>query len=339
LLYGQHYRPYIKPKVPFGEGDMMTRYGYTLFCESTPPTDLVHQAVLAEKAGFDFLVISDHYHPWLTNQEHAAFAWSILGAVASATENIGIATMVTCPIMRYHPAIVAQAAATVAVLSGGRFTLGLGSGERLNEHIIGSGWPSVRVRQDMLDEAVSIIKLLHSGGYRSFDGDYFSLDDARVFDLPENEIPIFLAAGGKSAATLAAKHGGVCITEPNTEIVEQYVTAGGNAKDTWGQVILSWDSDEDTAMQTAYDEFRFSAGGWKVQAELPNPVNFDAATKNVRPIDLTESIPCGPSASTHRKAIKKFTKAGIQNLAVAYPGKDTEGFMKFWKTELQPSLR
>jgi G6PDH family F420-dependent oxidoreductase len=316
----------------------MTRYGYTLFCEGTPPTDLVHQAVLAEKAGFDFLVISDHYHPWLTSQEHSAFAWSVLGAVASATESIQLATMVTCPIMRYHPAIIAQASATVAVLSNGRFTLGLGSGERLNEHIIGSGWPSVRVRQAMLDEAVRIIRMLHSGGYQSFEGKYFTIDDARVFDLPDKEIPLFLAAGGKNAASLAARYGGVCITEPKAEIVKQYASEGGDTTATWGQVILSWDKDEHAAMQIAYDQFRFSAGGWKVQAELPNPVNFDAATKNVRPLDLTESIPCGPGASTHRKAINKFTKAGIQNLAVAYPGTDTEGFMKFWKTELQPSL-
>jgi G6PDH family F420-dependent oxidoreductase len=316
----------------------MAQYGYTLFCEGTSPNDLVRQAVLAENAGFDFLVISDHYHPWLTNQEHSAFAWSVLGAVASATNHIQLATMVTCPIMRYHPAIIAQASATIAVLSNNRFTLGLGSGERLNEHIIGSGWPSVHVRQQMLDEAIRIIRMLHSGGYQSFEGDYFELDDARVFDLPDKPIPIFVAAGGTSAAGLAANYGGVCITEPKAAIVKRYTDEGGDPKTTWGQVVLSWDEDEHAAMQTAYDQFRFSAGGWKVQSELPNPINFDAATKNVRPVDLTENIPCGPNVALHQKAINKFTKAGINNLAVAYPGDNVEGFMKFWKTKLQPSL-
>lgn len=314
------------------------RYGYTLFCEGTSPVGLIHQAVPAEKTDSDFPVISDHYHPWLTSQEHSAFAWSILGAVASVTESIQLATMVTCPIMRYHPAIIAQASATIAVLSKNRFTLGLGSGERLNEHIIGSGWPSVRVRQAMLNEAVRIMRVLHSAGYQSFDGDYFDLDDARVFDLPNKETPIFVAAGGKSAARLAARQGGICMTEPDNTIIKQYVTCGGNSDATWGQVVLSWDKDEDTAMQNVYDQFRVSAGGWKVQAELPNPINFDAATKNVRPLDLTETIPCGPDVSQHKKAINKFKKAGVNNLAVAYPGSDNEGFMKFWKTRLRPSL-
>ncbi len=179
----------------------MAQYGFTLFCEGTSSIELVERASLAEKAGFDFVVISDHYHPWLSTQSHSAFAWSILGAVASVTERIQLATMVTCPTMRYHPAIIAQASATIAVLSGNRFTLGLGSGERLNEHIISSGWPSVRVRQEMLDEAVRIIRMLHSGGYESFDGEYFSVDDARVFDLPDRRYPVFLAAGGNLAVT------------------------------------------------------------------------------------------------------------------------------------------
>jgi len=316
----------------------MTRYGYTLFCEGNHPADLVHQAVLAEKADFDFLVISDHYHPWLTSQKHSAFAWSVLGAIASATKHIQLATMVTCPTMRYHPAIIAQASATIAVLSENRFTLGLGSGERLNEHIIGSGWPSVHVRQAMLDEAIRIIRMLHNGGYQSFAGNYFELDDARVFDLPDKPIPIYIAAGGKTAAALAAKYGGICITEPKREIINEYLAGGGDADTTWGQVVLSWAEDEQTAMQTAYDQFRFAAGGWKVQAELPNPINFDAATRNVRPADLAEVIPCGPEALLHKKAMSKFKKAGVNNLAVAYPGDDTEGFMKFWKTELLPSL-
>jgi len=318
----------------------MARFGYTLYCEGNDPRDLVRQAVTAEETGFDFLVISDHYHPWLTDQSHAGFAWSILGAVAQATSRIKLATMVTCPIMRYHPAIIAQAAATVGILSEGRFTLGLGAGERLNEHIVGSGWPSASVRQKMLREAIEIIHSLWQGGYQSYEGRYFKVDDARIFDLPEKPMELFVAAGGSQAAKLAAEYrDGVCMTEPDQSIPKAYTAAGGDAANVWGQVVLSWDKDKSAAQQTAYKQFRFAAGGWKVQAELPNPINFDAATKHVRPEDLSESIPCGPEASEHLRGINTFLESGVHNLAVAYPGTDYEGFMEFWKQQLAPELK
>jgi len=201
----------------------MPKLGYTLYCEGNPPKDLVRQAVAAEEAEFDFLVISDHYHPWLTSQSHSAFAWSVLGAVAQATDRIELATMVTCPIMRYHPAIVAQMAATVAVLSDERFTLGLGAGERLNEHVVGRGWPPVDVRHEMLREAVGVIRELWDGGYVTHRGDHFVVEDARVFDLPRRRIPTYVAAGGTRAAELAADIAdGVCATEPDEDIVSAY---------------------------------------------------------------------------------------------------------------------
>jgi G6PDH family F420-dependent oxidoreductase len=317
----------------------MQQFGYTLYCEGNDPKDLVRQAILAEEAGFDFLVISDHYHPWLTDQAHAGFAWSILGSVAQATERIHLATMVTCPIMRYHPAIIAQAAATVGVLSDGRFTLGLGAGERLNEHIVGEGWPSVHIRHKMLREAITIIQKLWQGGYQSFEGEYFKLDDARIFDLPEQSPEMFTAAGGPRAARLAADmHTGVCITEPKQDIIQAYLEATGVADNTWGQVVLSWDTSEEAGLNTAYRQFRFSAGGWKVQAELPNPINFDAATKTVQPQGLADSIPAGPDPQKHASAIRKYIEAGVRHLAVAYPGSDPEGFMKFWQEEMRPAL-
>jgi G6PDH family F420-dependent oxidoreductase len=317
---------------------VMTQYGYTLFCEGNDPRDLVDQAVMAEAAGFDFLVISDHYHPWLPVHEHSGFAWSILGAVAQATKEIRLATMVTCPIIRYHPAIVAQMAATVAVLSGGRFTLGLGAGERLNEHIVGEGWPAVTQRHQMLREAIDVIMELWDGGYVNYVGEYYTVEDARVFDLPDDPIPLFVAASGKSSATLAAESGGVCITEPDASVIEAYKVAGGDSGDVWGQVVLSWDPDAQAGLETAHRQFRFAAGGWKVQAELPNPVNFDAATKQVRPEDLAANIPAGPDVAKHREGMQRFVKAGVQHLAVAYPGTDFKGFMKFWEQELHPAL-
>lgn len=316
----------------------MTKYGFTLFCEGFAPSDLVQQAIKAEEAGFDFLVISDHYHPWVPNQTHAGFAWNILGAVAQATEHIQLSTMVTCPIMRYHPAIVAQMAATVAVLSGGRFTLGLGAGERLNEHIVGRGWPSATTRHKMLKEAVEIIQMLWKGDYCSYDGKYYQVEDAKVFDLPAEPIPLFMAAGGQKAAALAAHLGaGFCNTEPNADIINTYLEEGGNADDTWSQIVLSWNEDEDAAKQTAFEQFRFSTGGWKVQAELPSPVNFEAAVKQVKPDDIAQSIPCGPEAQRHIKGIKGYTDLGFKHVAVVYPGQDLDGFLDFWK-ELRPQL-
>ena len=317
----------------------MTRFGYTLYCEGNNPSDLVRQAIMAEEVGFDFLVISDHYHPWLTSQSNAGFAWSILGAVAQATTKIQLATMVTCPIMRYHPAIIAQAAATVGVLSEGRFVLGVGSGERLNEHVVGQNWPSAHIRLRMLSEAIEIIQLLWTGGYKSYDGVYFQLDTARVFDLPEKPIELFVAAGGVPAARLAANcAGGLCVTEPSTSLVAAYTGLGGDKSKTWGQVVLSWDENVADAQQTAFDQFRFTVGGWRVQSELPNPINFDAATTTVRPKDLTETIPCSPDAAPHLQAIHKFVKSGVQNVAVVYPGRDHEAFMKFWSLKLAPDL-
>jgi G6PDH family F420-dependent oxidoreductase len=314
-------------------------FGYTLFSEGYSPTELIEQAILAEAGGFDFLVISDHFHPWLPNQKHSGFAWSMLGAIAQATSKIQLATMVTCPTYRYHPAIIAQAAATIGILSGNRFILRLGSGERLNEHITGVSWPSIDIRQKKLQEAIEIIRLLWSGGFQSYDGRYLRIDDARVFDLPDKPLKLFVAAGGVRAAKIAAEsQGGVCITEPDKNIIDSYVAAGGNQLDTWGQAILSWDSNEAADADTAYQQFRFSAGGWKVQSELSNPVNFDAATKNVRPKDLSETISCGPDVTTHLKLINKFVEAGVNQVALTYPGTNHEGFMEFWKNELKPAL-
>jgi G6PDH family F420-dependent oxidoreductase len=317
----------------------MPKFGYTLYCEGNPPKDLVRQAVAAEEAGFDFLVISDHYHPWLTSQSHSAFAWSVLGAVAQATDRIELATMVTCPIMRYHPAIVAQMAATVAVLSDERFTLGLGAGERLNEHVVGRGWPPVDVRHEMLREAAGVIRQLWDGGYVTHRGEHFVVEDARVFDLPRRRIPTYVAAGGKRAAELAADIAdGVCATEPDERIVSAYLGAGGDPAGTWGQVVLAWADDDETGLADAHAQFRFAAGGWKVQSELPNPANFDAATQTITPEELGEAIPAGPDVDRHAAAVREFADAGFEHIALAYPGSDSDGFMRFWRERLRDAV-
>ena len=314
------------------------KYGYTLYCEGNSPRSLIEQATKAEDAGFDFLVISDHYHPWLNEQSHAGFAWSILGAVAQATSRIELATMVTCPIIRYHPVIVAQAAATVGVISEGRFTLGLGAGENLNEHVVGLDWPPVTIRHSMLNEAIDIIEGLWHGGYFVYEGEHYRVYDARVFDLPEAPIAMFVGASGARSAEIAVRAGGICVTSPDAKTVQSFTSAGGDATNVWGQIVTAWAPTKEAGLDDAYHNFRFSLGGWKVQSELPNPVNFTAASANVKPEDLAATIPAGPDLKRHLDGVAEFTDAGVERLALAYPGEDFDGFFRFWRDELRPSL-
>ncbi len=314
------------------------RYGYKLSAEGFGPNELVRQARLAEAAGFDFVEISDHYHPWLDSQGHSPFAWTVLGAIAASTESIGLATGVTCPTVRYHPAIIAQAAATLAIVSDGRFTLGVGSGERLNEHVVGRGFPAVADRQAMLREGLEIIRLLWQGGYQSYRGEYLDLEDARVFDLPDELPVIAVAAGGTDAAELAAELGdGMFGTEPKAELVQAYRDAGGNGP-TYGEVGLAWAEDEAAAVKAAFESSRWSLTGWKVMSELPNPVNFEASAQFVREEDIAAQMPCGPDAAAHLEAIREYERVGYDHVVLANNGPDPDGFMDFFARELRPVL-
>lgn len=314
------------------------RYGYKLSAEGFGPHELVRQAKLAEASGFDFVEISDHYHPWLDSQGHSPFAWTVLGAIAASTESVGLATGVTCPTVRYHPAIIAQAAATLAIISDGRFTLGVGSGERLNEHVVGRGFPAVADRQAMLREALEIIRLLWQGGYQSYRGEYLDLEDARVFDLPDELPVIAVAAGGTDAAELAADLGdGMFGTEPKPELVQAYRDAGGNGP-RYGEVGLAWAEDEATAVKAAFESSRWSLTGWKVMSELPNPVNFEASARFVREEDVAAQMPCGPDAAAHLEAIREYERVGYDHVVLANNGPDPDGFMDFFARELKPQL-
>ncbi|MFF1459606.1 TIGR03557 family F420-dependent LLM class oxidoreductase [Streptomyces sp. NPDC058330] len=314
--------------------------GYKLAAEAFGPGELVRQAVLAERAGFDFVEISDHYHPWLDNQGHSPFAWTVLGSIAARTERIGLATGVTCPTVRYHPAIIAQAAATLALLSDGRFTLGLGSGERLNEHVVGRGFPdAVSTRQDMLREALEIIRLLWSGGYQSYEGKYLHLSDARVFDLPDSLPLLAVAAGGRDAAALAAELGdGLFATEDRAELVRHYREAGGTGP-RYAEVPVAWAPDEESAAQAVLETSRWALTGWKVMSELPNPVNFDAATSTVRLEDVKEKFACGPDAAPYVDAVQSYVDAGFDRLVMQNAGPDPDGFIDFYTRELDTRLR
>src|SRR5919112_4534996 len=233
-------RTLLAAKPPPRSGRNRMKIGYKLIAEAYSPEEMVCQAVRAEEAGFDFVEISDHFHPWFDSQGHSGFAWSMLAAAAMRTESIGLATGVTCPFIRYHPAVVAQAAATTALLSEGRFIFGVGAGERLNEHVVGRGWPAVRIRHEMLRESLEIIKLLWSGSYHSYEGKHLNIEDARVFDLPETPPLIAMASGGPASARIAAELGdAIFVTEPRTDIVDAYAEAGGGGpKDA--EIPLSW---------------------------------------------------------------------------------------------------
>lgn len=314
------------------------QYGYKLAAEGFGPQELVRQARLAEESGFDFVEISDHYHPWLDSQGHSPFAWTVLGAIAATTDSLGLATGVTCPTVRYHPAIIAQAAATLALVSDGRFTLGVGSGERLNEHVVGTGFPAVAERQAMLHEALEIIRLLWSGGYHSYRGRYLRLEDARVFDLPEELPVIAVAAGGPDAARLAAELGdGLFGTEAKPSILKAYRRAGGDGP-RYGEVGLAWAPDEESAVRAAHESSRWSLAGWKVMSELPNPANFEAASALVREEDVAANMPCGPDAAKHLEAIREYERAGYDHVVLTNSGPDPDGFMAFFAGELKPAL-
>jgi G6PDH family F420-dependent oxidoreductase len=316
----------------------MATFGYTMMCEQLGPKELVRNGIEAERAGFDFAVISDHFHPWLEEQGESPFAWSVLGAVASQTTEMQLMTMVTCPTVRYHPAIVAQMGATIGLMSDGRFTLGLGAGENLNEHVVGKGWPPASVRHLMLEEAIDIIRTLWKGGYMSHLGDFYTVYDARIFSLPKQLPAIAVAASGRDSARLAARTGsGLIATQPNPELVRTYRDAGGTGP-CYAQPLLCWGRDEAQARKTAYQYFRFAIPAWKVQSELPNPINFAAASITTREEDVAEMMVCGPSVDRHLEGIQKFLDAGFDHIAFLQAGRDQDGFIGFWHEELKPRL-
>jgi G6PDH family F420-dependent oxidoreductase len=301
--------------------------GYKLATEGFPPAEIVEQAVLAERAGFDFVEMSDHFHPWLESQGHSGFTWTMLGAIAARTERVGLMTGVTCPHYRYHPAIVAQAAATTALLSDGRFVLGVGAGERLNEHVVGGDFGSATVRQARFREALEIIRLLFQGGYWSYQGRYLTLDDARLFDLPAAPPLVVVAAGGPQAARIAAELGdGLIATEPEERLVTAYREAGGDGP-RYAEVPLAWAEDEEAAARAAFETSRWAVTGWKVMAELPNPVNFEAASASVTLDDVRGQFSCGPDPEVHARRAAPYVTAGYDRLVLQNAGPDPRGFL------------
>ncbi|MFV8053403.1 LLM class F420-dependent oxidoreductase [Mycobacterium sp. 48b] len=320
----------------------MARFGYTLMTEQSGPRQLVDYAVSAEQAGFDFEVSSDHFSPWLASQGHAPNAWPVLGAVAHATEAVELYSYVTCPTIRYHPAIVAQQAATVQILADGRFTLGLGSGENLNEHVVGQGWPTVERRLDMLAEAIKLIRELLTGDLIDFTGEYYEAASARIWDVPEVPVSIAVSMTGEKAVeklAVAADH--LINVAPDRAVVEgwhQARQATGVLPEgrVIGQLPVCWDPDRDAAIHRAHDQFRWFGGGWAVNADLPTPASFAAASQYVRPEDVAESIPCGPDLDAIVAAVAPFVDAGFTDVALVQIG--DQGQQRFLDEAAKPLL-
>lgn len=319
----------------------MVRIGYTMMTEQAGPRDLVAHLVGAEEAGFDFSVISDHYFPWLASQGHSPNAWAVLGAAAQATSRIPLMTFVTCPTTRYHPVVVAQQAATVQALSQGRFRLGLGSGENLNEHVVGEGWPSVDVRQEKLAEAVTIIRALFEGRTLTHHGAHYDVAHAKLWDLPDPVPPIGIAVSGEDSCRIAGHLADLVIaTEPRKELLDSFDSHGGAGKPRVGQLPVCHDRDRDAAVARAHDQFRWFGLGWPVNAELPHDIAFASASRFVTEDDVADAIPCGSDVRDFVEAVRPYAEAGFTEIAlVQIGGGHQEEYLRWAAAELLPALR
>ena len=317
----------------------MVEVGYTLSSEEWGPAELVHWARRAEEAGFGFALVSDHYHPWIDAQGHSPFVWTVVGGVAQATERLRLGTGVTCPTIRIHPAIVAQAAATSAAMMPGRFFLGLGSGENLNEHITGERWPAADERQEMLEEAIGVIRLLWRGGEQTHRGQYFRVENARIYTLPDEPPPIYVAAAGPKAARLAASAGdGLIGVSPDEEVIGAFEQAGGEGKPKYGQVHVCWAEENDEARRTAARIWPNTAITGELGQELPLPRHFEQAAQMLDAEEVDEQLPTGPEVERYLEAIRRYADAGFTHVYLHQIVPDQEGFFRFWQEELAPKI-
>jgi coenzyme F420-dependent glucose-6-phosphate dehydrogenase len=316
----------------------MTSIGYALSSEEHAPSDLVRHARLAEEAGFEFALISDHFHPWIDRQGHSPFVWSVLGGIATATERLRVGTGVTCPMIRIHPAIIAQAAATTAAMMPGRFFLGVGTGENLNEHVLGDKWPDWDVRARMLEESVEVIRELWKGEITSFEGEFYTVENARIYTLPPDPIPVMVAASGPRAAELAGKIGdGFISTAPKKDLVKAFDTArSGKRRPHYGQLTVCWGRDEKRARRTAHEMWPTAAIPGEAGQELPNPAHFEQLAEIVTEEMVAERVICGPDVERYVDAIREFADAGFEHVYVHQVGPDQEGFLEAFARDVLP---
>jgi G6PDH family F420-dependent oxidoreductase len=313
--------------------------GYALSSEEHTPNKLVAHAELAEQAGFEFLLISDHFHPWVPQQGESSFVWSTLGGIAHATQKVRVGTGVTCPIMRIHPALVAQAAATVADMMPGRFFLGLGTGEYLNEHIFGDVWPRIEVRQEMLEEAIHVIRELWKGEEYSHHGTYFTVRDARIYTLPDELPPIYIAASGPESAELAGEiSDGLISTTSGDEVVEAFKKAGGSDKPRYGMVKVSWAHSVEEARETVKYWWPTSSVSGPLHSDLPTPKHFDDVVEAMGEPIIPEDTVLGPDPAAYVAGIQKLVENGFDHIYLHQIGPDQAGFLQFFRKQLLPQL-
>ncbi|WP_156757186.1 TIGR03557 family F420-dependent LLM class oxidoreductase [Actinokineospora pegani] len=316
----------------------MVSIGYFLSSEEFGPKELVRQARLAEEAGFERLWISDHFHPWLDEQGNSPFVWSVIGALSEAV-SLPITTAVTCPTVRVHPAIIAQAAATAAVQTDGRFILGLGSGEALNEHILGDPWPSPGVRLDMLEESVELIRKLLTGKEISFHGEYYEVQEARIYTLPERPVPIYVSGFGPQATDLAARIGdGYCTVLPDADLIGRF-RKGSGGKPVQAGLKVCWAETEEQGKATAHRLWRNEGLAGQLAQTMPRPRDFEAAASLVTPEAIGEQVVCGPDLDRHAGAVREFVDAGADEVYVQQIGSDHEEFFRLWGKEVIPAFR
>lgn len=317
----------------------MPELGFALSSEDHPPNELVRQAALAERAGFTFCLISDHYHPWVDAQGHSPFVWSTLGGIAHATETIRVGTGVTCPLIRQHPALVAQAAATVASMMDGRFFLGVGTGENLNEHILGDRWPLPDERLEMLEEAIAVMRLLWQGGEQTHRGKHYTVDHARVYTLPDEPVEVYVAGAQEKAAELAGSVGdGFISTSPDDSVVQAFERTGGNGKRKLGMMHCAYDRDARAGLKRATEEWPNLALRGPLGQELATPSDFEASASMVDESDVAEQTPHGPDPQPYLELIGKYADAGFTHVYVHQIGDNQDEFVEFAAKELMPKL-
>ncbi|HEU4749525.1 MAG TPA: TIGR03557 family F420-dependent LLM class oxidoreductase [Acidimicrobiia bacterium] len=310
------------------------KFGLTVSSEEHAPWRMVEIACLAEEAGFDFISVSDHYHPWVSAQGHSPFVWTVLGAIAASTR-IDVGVGVTCPTMRIHPAILAQAVATTAAMMEGRFVWGVGTGEALNEHVLGDPWPPHEIRAEMLEEAVGVIRRLWAEESVTHYGSYYTVKDARVLDRPDGEIPVIVSAFGSKAAQLAASIGdGLWITGAAGETIETYREAGGTGP-VYSQLTVCWAPDRKKAIDSAHRLWAFTALPGQLAQDLPTMLHVEQATELVTREMIAEQVPCGPDPEPVLRAAQAAIDAGVDHLYFHQIGPDQEGFIDFWQSQLR----
>lgn len=316
----------------------MTKYGYTLSSEEQGPERLVELARMAEEHGFDFVSISDHFHPWVSRQGHAPFVWTVLGGISQVTETIEVGVGVTCPTVRIHPAILAQATATTSHLLPDRFFWGVGSGEALNEQILADPWPPADIRLELLEEAVNLVRLLWKGESTTHRGDYYVVEDATIFDAPSYDIPIIVSAFGTTAAEIAARIGdGLWTSGKGGEPVEVFRRNGGEGP-IYGQLHLCWAEDRDEAVETAHRQWPNTGVPGQLSQDLRTPKHIEMATQLVTPEMVSESVPCGPDLEPLLQSVDQAIESGIDHVYFHQIGDEQEGFFRFWDKELKPEL-